>query len=73
MSCSSCVESVMDNWKFLLDTINSATIAKPQDLPDHLARILSSLAPVVADRGHGAEELALERLAGETLDFYSEE
>jgi hypothetical protein len=67
------MESVMDNWKFLLDTINTATIAKPEDLPDHLARILSALAPVVADRGYGAEELALERLARKTLDFYSKE
>ena len=62
----------MDNWKYLLDTINTAAICKESDIPHHVARILRALGYVVAERGAAREEIVLERLAQtvqEDLDF----
>ena len=53
----------MDNWKYLLDTINTAAVCKESDFPEHLARILRALGYVVAERGDAREDLVLERLA----------
>ena len=49
----------MDNWKFLLDTIN--TIQKDED--EHLAMILVALSYVMDEKGHGDAEGRLQEYA----------
>ena len=49
----------MDNWKFLLDTIN--TVHKDED--EHLAMILVALSYVMEERGHGMTEGRLKEMA----------
>lgn len=51
----------MDNWKFLLDTIN--TTHKSHNREEHIAMILVSLAYVMAEKGHGMAEGRLQDLA----------
>ncbi len=49
----------MDNWKFLLDTIN--TTLKDED--EHLARVLVALSYIMEERGHGMAEGRLQEMA----------
>lgn len=51
----------MDNWKFLLDTIN--TVHNSQNRDEHVAMILVSLAYVMAEKEHGMAEGRLHDLA----------
>jgi len=61
VSCSSYMESMMDNWKYLLDMITTASVTP--DKGDHIADILRALAAVLAERGDTHEEILLTRLA----------
>jgi len=66
VSCSSYMESMMDNWKYLLDMITTASV-RP-DKGDRIADILLALAAVLAERGDTHEEILLTRLADDARE-----
>lgn len=67
MPCSSYMESMMDNWKYLLDVINTASVTPEKG--DPIADILRALAAVLAERGDTYEEILLNRLAEEVREL----